>query len=87
MVRREVAALAREVAADMRQNDDRRPGQRVVVKVRFAPFVTNTHGAPLREPTMDPAAIEAAAAAALERFELDRPVRLVGVKVELVAAG
>jgi hypothetical protein len=36
---------------------------------------------------MDPAEIEAAAAAALERFELDRPVRLVGVKVELVAAG
>jgi len=28
--------------------------------------------------------IEAAALAALARFELDRPVRLVGVKVELV---
>jgi DNA polymerase-4 len=58
---------------------------RVVVKVRFAPFITDTHGAPLREPTMDPAAIETAAAAALDRFELDRPVRLVGVKVELAA--
>ena len=86
-VRREVAALAREVAADMRENDDQRPGLRVVVKIRFAPFITNTHGAPLREPTMDPAAIVTAATAALERFELDRPVRLVGVKVELVAAG
>jgi nucleotidyltransferase/DNA polymerase involved in DNA repair len=86
-VRREVAALAREVAADMRDDDDQRPGSRVVVKVRFAPFITSTHGAPLPEPTMDPAAIEAAATAALERFELDRPVRLVGVKVELVAPG
>lgn len=69
----------------MRRDGDQLPGERVVVKVRFAPFVTNTHGAPLREPTMDPAAIQGAAAAALERFELDRPVRLVGVKVELVA--
>ena len=84
-VRREVAALAREVAADMRDDDDQRPGLRVVVKVRFAPFITKTHGAPLREPTMDTAAIEAAAMAALERFDLDRPVRLLGVKVELVA--
>ena len=86
-VRREVAALAREVAADMRKNDDQRPGLRVVVKVRFAPFITSTHGAPLRVPTMDPAAIETAATTALERFELDRPVRLVGVKVELAATG
>jgi DNA polymerase-4 len=87
VVRREVAALAREVAADMQKNDDRRPGQRVVVKVRFAPFVTNTHGAPLRVPTMDPTAIEAAAAAAPSGSSWMGPVRLVGVKVELVAAG
>jgi DNA polymerase-4 len=84
-VHREVVALAREVAADMAEADERRPGLRVVVKIRFAPFITNTHGAPLREPTIDAAAIEKAATTALERFELDRPVRLVGVKVELVA--
>jgi len=84
-IRHEVSTLAREVAADMSDDDDQRPGLRVVVKVRFAPFITKTHGAPLREPTMDPAAIEAAASAALERFDLDRPVRLLGVKVELVA--
>ncbi|MGZ4152312.1 MAG: DNA polymerase IV [Actinomycetota bacterium] len=82
-VRREVADLAREVAGDMRDGDDGRAGVRVVVKVRFAPFSTHTHGAPLGEPTMEPAAIEAAAAVALARFDLDRPVRLLGVKVEL----
>ena len=82
-VRRAVADLAREVAGDLGRDDDRRAGIRVVVKVRFAPFSTHTHGASLGEPTMEPAAIEAAAAVALARFELDRPVRLVGVKVEL----
>lgn len=81
-IRREVAALARDVADDLRRVDGRL-GTRVVVKVRFAPFATHTHGAPLRPPTMDPAEIEAAAMFALDRFELDRPVRLVGAKVEL----
>ena len=82
-VRREIATLAREVAGDMANDDDRRLGRRVVVKVRFAPFVTHTHGASLDEPSMDPATIETAALAALARFELDRPIRLLGVKVEL----
>jgi nucleotidyltransferase/DNA polymerase involved in DNA repair len=82
-VRREIASLAREVAGDMANDDDRRLGRRVVVKVRFAPFVTHTHGAPLHEPSMDPSAIETTALAALASFELDRPIRLLGVKVEL----
>jgi DNA polymerase-4 len=82
-VRREIAVLAREVAGDMANDADRRLGRRVVVKVRFAPFVTHTHGASLDEPSMDPAAIETTALAALARFELDRPIRLLGVKVEL----
>jgi DNA polymerase-4 len=70
------------VADDLR-TDERRPAVRVVVKVRFAPFDTHTHGAPLASPTMDADAIEEAALLALGRFELDRPVRLLGAKVEL----
>jgi len=81
-IRREVVALAREVADDLR-TDERRPAVRVVVKVRFVPFDTHTHGAPLASPTMDADAIEAAALLALGRFALDRPVRLLGAKVEL----
>jgi DNA polymerase-4 len=80
-VRREVAAMARELAAEL--GEDGRPAVRVVVKVRFAPFDTHTHGAPLSDPTLDPEAIEAAALAALDRFRLDRPVRLLGVRAEL----
>jgi DNA polymerase-4 len=79
-VRRNVAEIARELMEDVRR--DGRPAARVVVKVRFAPFFTSTHGAALPEPTTDAGAIEAAALTALERFELDRPVRLLGVRVE-----
>jgi len=80
-VRRLVAGLARELAAALAPEG--RPAVRVVVKVRFAPFDTHTRGVSLAAPTLDPAALEAAALAALDRFELDRPVRLLGVRAEL----
>jgi DNA polymerase-4 len=84
-VRREVAAMARRVAAEVAA--ERRPATRVVVKVRYAPFLTSTHGVGLASPTDDPAEIEAAALAALARFTPDRPVRLLGVRAELVRPG
>ena len=77
----EVARTAREVASDLRRDD--RLAARVVVKVRFAPFFTSTHGVTLAEPTADADLVAEAAARALERFELDRPVRLVGVRAEM----
>ena len=77
----EVARTAREVASDLRR--DERLAARVVVKVRFAPFFTSTHGVTLAEPTADAEAVAEAAARALERFDLDRPVRLVGVRAEM----
>jgi DNA polymerase-4 len=76
----QVARLASEVMADVRRED--RPVVRVVVKVRFAPFFTSTHGVGLGAPTSDAAAIAASAREALDRFDLDRPVRLLGVRVE-----
>jgi nucleotidyltransferase/DNA polymerase involved in DNA repair len=80
-VRREVAALARQLAEDL--EDDERLVERVVVKVRFKPFFTSTHGVPLPEPSLEPDALEAGALAALAKFDLDRPVRLLGVRAEL----
>jgi DNA polymerase-4 len=79
-VRREVARLARLVAADVAKEE--RPAVRVVVKVRFAPFITRTHGHQLAAPASDPALIEQAALAALARFTEGRPVRLLGVRAE-----
>lgn len=84
-VRRRVAKLAHEIAEDLRSEG--RPAVRVIVKVRFAPFFTSTHGVRLADPTMDPDRIEAGAMAALAKFQLDRPVRLLGVRAEMTEPG
>jgi DNA polymerase-4 len=81
-IRARTLELARELADELRE--DGRPTARVVVKVRFAPFFTSTHGIALPEPSAEPDEITAAALRALERFELDRPVRLLGVRGEFV---
>lgn len=83
-VRREVARVAGQVAADVAR--EHRPVIRVVVKVRYAPFITHTHGHTLAAATTDGSLIERAALAALDRFETRRPVRLLGVRVEFAAA-
>ena len=79
-VRAEIAGLAQRVALDVAAEE--RPAIRVVVKVRYRPFFTSTHGVPLPEPSGDPAALETAALAALELFTARRPVRLLGVRAE-----
>jgi nucleotidyltransferase/DNA polymerase involved in DNA repair len=79
-VRNEVARLARQVAAGIAGGQ--RPARRVVVKVRYAPFITQTHGHLLPTATSDAAAIEQAALAALGQFRQGRPVRLLGVRAE-----
>ena len=68
----EIARLARQVSGELTG----RPVARVVVKVRYAPFDTVTHGVPLAGD------FEAAAAAALALFTPGRPVRLLGVRAE-----
>lgn len=86
----EVARLARQVAAEVTD----RPVARVVVKVRYAPFVTVTHGTSLPPGGQRPpaaaaddggqwaATFERAALAALAMFTSGRPVRLLGVRAE-----
>ncbi|WP_281689226.1 DNA polymerase IV [Pseudonocardia thermophila] len=79
-VRREVAALARTVAAELQEEG--RPAARVGVKVRFAPFVTHTRSTTLAAPTLDPDALENAALQVLDLFRPGRAVRLLGVRAE-----
>jgi DNA polymerase IV len=79
-VQAEVRRIAGLLAADLVL--DGRPAVRVVVKVRYAPFVTETHGVTLASPAVEAAVIEAAAASALGRFTGRRPVRLLGVRAE-----
>lgn len=56
---------------------------RVAVTVRTSTFFTRTKIRKLTEPGTDPATITAQALALLDDFELDRPVRLLGVRLEL----
>lgn len=70
-VTREVVALGRVV-------------RRVAVTVRTSSFFTRTKIATLPAPTTDVEEVEQHALRVLDRFELDRPVRLLGVRVELV---
>ncbi len=79
-VRTEVLRLAQQVAGDVAS--EQRPAVRVVVKVRYAPFTTRTHGQPLPAPTADPALIQQAALGALAQFTAGRPIRLLGVRAE-----
>ena len=77
-----IAALSAQVVDDIRAEG--RPCRRVGLKVRFAPFFTTNRLRKLTTPTFDP---EVIAATALELFTAlgdDRPVRLLGVRAEMV---
>ena len=73
--------LAADVVADVSPSG--RTVTHVGIKVRFVPFFTTTRVHKLSEPTTDTATVAAAAVALVERLELGRPIRLLGVRVEL----
>lgn len=81
-----VEGLAREVTASVVAEGRRIT--HVAVKVRTASFFTRTKIAKLGDgPTTDADVVAARALAVLGRFELDRPVRLLGVRVMLELPG
>ena len=79
-VQAEVARIAGLLAADLASEP--RPAVRIIVKVRYAPFITETHGVTLAAPSSEASVILQAAAEALGRFTGRRPVRLLGVRAE-----
>ncbi|SPM37763.1 Nucleotidyltransferase/DNA polymerase involved in DNA repair [Mycobacterium rhizamassiliense] len=80
-----VTALARQALDDVVASA--RIVTRVAVTVRTATFYTRTKIRKLDAPTTDPDVIIAAALRVLDLFELDRPVRLLGVRLELEMPG
>ena len=76
-VTRMAAELTSEVVGDGRLV------VRVAVKVRYSSFFTRTKISKLPAATTEPAVVERAALGVLDRFDLVRPVRLLGVRVEL----
>jgi DNA polymerase-4 len=81
----ELTALAARVTADVVAEG--RWITRVGIVVRFASFYTPTRITKLPEPTQDPATVSNAAVGLLDRIDLSRPVRLLGVRAELIPIG
>lgn len=73
--------LARRALADVVAQS--RVVTRVAVTVRTSTFFTRTKIRKLDEPSTDTGVIVAAACRVLDLFDLDRPVRLLGVRLEL----
>jgi DNA polymerase-4 len=69
--------LADSVCSSMESHERR--GRTVTMKIRLRPFRTFTRSRTLSEPTRDPEVVKGVAGQLLEHFELDAPVRLIGV--------
>jgi len=82
-VRDTVIKTIDELAADVTEElrDDGYRGRTVTVKIRYRDFKTHTRAQTLPSPTDDDFTIRTTAVALLDRFTMDRPVRLVGVRV------
>jgi DNA polymerase-4 len=74
--------LAAAVVADL--HAEGRACARVHLKVRFRPFFTVTRVRKLPQPTFDADVIADTALALLQRLEDDRPIRLLGIRGEMV---
>jgi DNA polymerase-4 len=77
-----VADLAEQVVADLHR--EQRPCARVHLKVRFAPFFTFTRIRKLPVPTFEAAVITRTALDLLAGLNDSRPIRLLGVRAEMV---
>ena len=81
-----VEAAVRDLAAQVFEDTARegRPVFRVTLKVRYAPFFTQTKAKKLPGPTTDRGDVVAAAVDLARRLDPDREVRLLGVRAEMV---
>ena len=77
----EVRALTARALADI--DAEGRPAARVGIKVRYRPFVTVSRSLTLPGPSRDLTVLADAAVGLLDRVEKDRPVRLLGVRLEM----
>jgi DNA polymerase-4 len=77
-----VRALAARVVHDI--DAEGRPAMRVFLKIRYRNFFTQTRSRKLTEPSNDPEVLGDVAVALLDKVEQDKPVRLLGVRFEMV---
>jgi DNA polymerase-4 len=81
LIANQVASLARDLCAEI-CNDGRR-ATHVAVTVRTRTFFTQVKASKLPEATSDMDIVEDAARRILARFEIAKPVRLLGVRLDL----
>ena len=77
----QVASLARDLCAEI--SNDGRQATHVAVTVRSRTFFTQVKSGKLPEATTDMDIVEDAARRILARFEIAKPVRLLGVRLDL----
>ncbi|MGH2348500.1 MAG: DNA polymerase IV [bacterium] len=80
-----ITSLVAGVVDDLR--DEGYAARTVTVKIRYRDFRTHTRAQTLPAPVEEAAAVLATAVALLERFAMDRPVRLVGVRLSNLIKG
>lgn len=78
-IARTLAGLSREVSDELKQEGVK--GRKIGIKVRFADFETHTREKTLSAATDSAEAVRKAAFECLGRLDLDRKVRLLGVRV------
>jgi DNA polymerase-4 len=76
-----VDQLVREVLEEVGREG--RPAVRLTLKIRYKPFFTKTFSRSLPQSTTDAAVILAEARALAAKREADRPIRLLGLRVEM----
>ncbi len=84
-LRRAIRRLGEEVCGDLR--DEGYLVRTVTLKIRYHNFRTHTRAQTLPEPTADHDRLLQTAVELLDRFTLDRPVRLVGVRFSNLVKG
>jgi DNA polymerase-4 len=77
LLRETLGRLSRSVCEGLAKEDT--SGRTITVKLRLAPFRTRTRSRTLPGATRDPELVASTARELLGRFELDGPVRLIGV--------
>ena len=82
----EVPGAVRALTARALESIDRegRPAARVFLKIRYRTFFTLTRSRKLPEPTRDVDVLGDVAVGLLDKVEQDKPVRLLGVRLEMV---
>jgi DNA polymerase-4 len=82
---RTITSLADEVTDDLLHEG--MLAKTITLKIRYRDFKTHTRALTIEAPTQDAAQIRDIAVKLLDRFAMDRPVRLVGVRVSGLSKG